>query len=454
VTARRAVIVAPYFPPRRRVGSWRSFRFASHLERFGWRPLVICLATPGEAMTERELRQSAGVDRVQLAAPFDRTRTHASGELGSGATSGAGARSRGELARLGARFARAVDAAVPVDTWAPLLAWHAVRLLPLLRRARPAVIFSTADPWSSHLFGLWLARQLGVPWVADFRDPWTLCPFRAGGPAATRAVNRAVERRVIARASRVTFTTERTLARYRDAYPEAALRMSCLPNGFDAALLADPVDAELARLPSDSPLRLCFFGRFRALSPARAVLLALARLFERSPLTRRHIRLHAIGALPPADAALARALGVDQSFEPLPAVEYEHSLATLRRHDLNLSSTAPERDDIVPAKLWDYIAARRPILSLGRNPDVAALLARCSAGVQLDPAATATIAELLERCIESKRAGAPCPVPARPRQQSIAEFEAERLTGRLASMFDALTARPSPERRARRERGR
>jgi hypothetical protein len=440
VAARRVLIVAPYFPPRRRVGSLRPFRFACYLEQFGWRPLVLCLATPGEALSEGEARRSEHVDRIDMRAPLDRTRRHASGDFGVALRDARSQPGPGRWQRAGARLASALDASVPLDTWAPVLAWHALKLAPELAASQPALVFSTADPWSSHLAGGWLARRLGVPWVADFRDPWTLCPYRGRGPRPTLRINRAIERHVLERASHATFTTERTLARYQEAYPGAAARMSCLANGFDASLLADPIDAELEPLSATAPLRLCFFGRFRELSPARAILLALGRLRDRSPLARGRLRLAAIGDLPPEDAALAARLGVTDAFESVRAVPYEQTLRLLRTHDISLLSTAPERDDIVPAKLWDYLAARRPILSLGRNPDVAGLLASRRAGLQLEPDATERIAELLDRCLCHKQRGDALPIPQRPLECGVGDFDARHLTERLAALFDAVSS--------------
>jgi glycosyltransferase involved in cell wall biosynthesis len=439
VMPRRALLVAPYFPPRRRVGSLRPFRFACYLEQFGWEPLVLCLATPGEALSAGEARHSEHVARIEMGTPFDRTRRHASGDFGVAARRVHPQPASDRSQRAGARWLSTLDAWVPLDTWAPLLAWHTRRLLPRLERLAPALIFSTADPWSSHLAGAWLARRLGVPWIADFRDPWTLCPYRGRGPRLTRSINRAFERHVFERASHATFTTERTLARYQAAYPDAASRMSCVPNGFDTALLADAVDAELEPLPAAAPVSLCFFGRFRALSPARAILLALGRLLERQPRARGKIRLVAVGELPPEDAALARQLGISDAFQSIAAVPYEQTLRLLRAHDVSLLSTAPERDDIVPAKLWDYLAARRPILSLGQNPDVAELLAARSAGLQLGPDATERIAELLESCVERKQRGEPLPIPSRPIASGVDDFDARRLTQRLAALFDAVS---------------
>lgn len=441
MAARRVLLVAPYFPPRRRVGSLRPFRFACYLHQFGWQPLVLCLATPGEALSEGEARRSEHIARIEMRAPFDRTRRHASGDDGCVAGGARSERRSGRWQLAGARLAAAVDVSMPLDTWAPVLAWHALKLSRRLAAFGPSLVFSTADPWSSHLAGSWIARRLGLPWVADFRDPWTLCPYRGRGPRPTRSLNRAFERHVFAHASHATFTAERTLARYQTAYPDAASRMSCLSNGFDAALLADSLDAPLEPLPATAPLRLCFFGRFRELSPARAILLALGRLLERAPRARGRLRLVAIGDLPPDDAALAARLGVSDAVESIRAVPYEQTLHLLRAHDISLLSTAPERDDIVPAKLWDYLAARRPILSLGSNPDVAALLASRRAGLQLEPHATQCIAELLDRCLLHKQRDEALPIPQRPLACSVDEFDARRLSERLAVLFDALSAR-------------
>ncbi len=442
---RRVLIVAPYFPPRRRVGAQRPFRFATHLRQAGWQPSVVYLQASGLELTETERRLLHGVELLPLGAPLDTTQRLASGGLDDHNTKavhednaqqlGAPKKPAGLLSRAALSLREEIDSAIPLDSWAPVLWLHAKRLIPKLRMHPPDVVWSTADPWSSHWLGMELGRRLHVPWVADFRDPWTLCPIRSRVPNWTQRVNQRFEAQIMDRAAAVTFTAERTRDNYAHHYTQAASRMHCIRNGFDSAQLVDPILGPFESPAADKTLNVVFFGRFRPLSPATAIIEALAHIQRRAPACLAKIRVHCVASLAGADFELATSRGVIEQFRPLTPVPYERSLSAIRSHDLALLSTATERDDIVPAKLWEYLAAGSPILSLTPNPEVASILQQVNGGVQLDPRDPSAIADLLIRCCESKSAGRPLPIPARAADDPLTQFDAPHLTRQLATLL-------------------
>ena len=188
---KRALLFAPYFLPRRRVGSMRPFRFAIHLREFGWEPTVLTIEAPGQELTAKEARLLEGIERVAPRPPFDRT-LQAESQLGS--SSG----QTGGSARKHAYGLGTLDHQFPVDTWLLLFGLRYREILRTVERVRPDVIWSTGDPFSSLVVSRQLRRRFGIPWVADFRDPWTLCDVRSEGQwALTRAVNRYLERRIV-----------------------------------------------------------------------------------------------------------------------------------------------------------------------------------------------------------------------------------------------------------------
>ncbi len=432
---RRALIIAPYFPPRRRVGSLRPFRFASHLESAGWEPIVTFLDTPGAELTSREQELLRGVHLLPLRAPFDTTQRLASGGLTAGSRTTSPKPSA--IKRLGLSLRNRVDSAIPLDSWAPVLWLHSKSLPRRLRRLAPSVVMSTADPWSSHWLGMELSRKLQVPWVADFRDPWTLCPIRSQVPEWTLQMNRNFEAKVVATASALCFTAEGTRENYARHFPEHASKMHCIRNGFDSRLLADPVAVPSPVASPNAELNIVFFGRFRPLSPATAIIEALQRI--KDARAEPAIRVHAVGGLSGSDLEFAIRAGVADCFVPLTPRPYEHSLSMIRQYDLALVSTAYERDDIVPAKLWEYLAAGIPILSLTRNPELAAVLEATQAGVQIEPQKSEEVALLLTRCRHARATGQPLPLPRRQPQNPLTEFDAPALTAQLARIFDELT---------------
>jgi hypothetical protein len=414
-------MIAPYFPPRARVGAERPFKLARYLPRYGFTPLIAHLRDPHAAGTSRP--GLADMERIALWAPFDRE--------AKPRAAGAGRRAR-------SRVSEAIDRRIPIDSWWPILVLHAGRVLRAARAAGVSAVWSTADPWSSHALGMRVARALRVPWIADFRDPWSLCGVRGSDrPAWVRNIDAHVERAYLEAASAVTFTARRTTQRYQAAYPELMARFHTLENAFDPTPLTSPC----APGPSGSPeraLSICFFGRFRRLSSAAAIIDVLAALRRRDPSALACLRVHMVGPLEPSDEARARAAQVFSVFEPFAPVPAFEATDFLHGQDLLLLSTERGRDEIIPAKLFDYLAAGRPVLSLCENPEVSELLARTGAGAQ--PADSEQAAALLQACVHAKREGRPLPVGGQVDAVALESFGAARKAAELAGLLEQLLA--------------
>ncbi len=419
------LLVAPYFLPRRRVGAMRPLRFAIHLREFGWDPVVMTIASRG-SLTPREAGLLKGIPVVELSPPFDLTGGSES-QLGEGPGRRPAARG---LLRL----------RLPVDGWLPFFLWSYRRILREVRRINPDAVWSTGDPWSGLVITEMLCRRLGIPWIADFRDPWTICRVRSQGRGPiVRALDRRFEGRVLRGADAVLFQATETERRYRERFAELGLRTTTITNSFDEALLADPVLEGGA--PPAGPggrLRIGFFGRFREMSPAGPVIEALAEAGRRDPQLAAAVHVHSFGPLNAEDRSRAGARGLADRFHAEEAVPLEQALSALRRFDVLLLSTHPDRDEIIPAKLLEYLAVGRPILSLSPNPEVARILEETGTGVQLPVDDAAGLADLLLRCAGAKQQGDPLPIPCARDRERIAAYEARATTRQLADLLDSI----------------
>ena len=419
------LLVAPYFLPRRRVGAMRPLRFAIHLREFGWDPVVMTIASRG-SLTTREAELLEGVPVVELRPPFDLTGGSES-QLGGEEGRGAGGR---RLLRL----------PLPVDGWLPFFLSAYGRILREVRRIRPDAVWSTGDPWSGLVITERFCRRLGIPWIADFRDPWTICRVRSRGRGPIlRAMDRHFEGRVLRGADAILFQATETERRYRERFAELGLRTRTITNSFDEALLADPVFAGGAPppVPGDQ-LHIGFFGRFREMSPAGPMIQALAEAGRRQPEPAAAVHVHSFGPLNAADQASAEAHGLADRFHAEEAVPLEEALSALRRFDILLLSTHPDRDEIIPAKLLEYLAVGRPILSLSPNPEVAGILEETGTGVQLPVDDAAGLADLLVACAGAKREGRRLPIPFACDQGRVAAYEARATTRQLADLLESI----------------
>lgn len=419
-------MVAPYFLPRRRVGSLRPFKFAIHLREQGWQPHILTIASDGQ-LTSKEENLLQDISVYSLKPPFDRT-----GQSGSQQKK---LNNKNQKSNLLVDW---IDKHFPVDTWWPFFRFKFGEIKEITRKLAPDAIWSTGDPWSAH----WVGKKLSslhpdVFWMADFRDPWTLSETNLKERSAfASAVDRRIEQNWIKKASMISFTTDRTRELYEEYYSGLDIQTTTIYNAFDRELFnnaeEEPVDLNF----DSEKLNVVFFGRFRRLSSAKLVGDVLAELKLMNPSAVEKIRIHSFGALTDSDIAYLSEKGVQDCFEIQEPVPVEEGLQVLKQADILLLSTNPERTAIIPAKLWDYLIAGRPILSIAPNSEIENILEQTGTGRQYPYQNTEEIAEILKNCIRAKQNGKGLPIPFLPDQQKIDQYSAKSATAYLANILD------------------
>lgn len=424
-------MVAPYFLPRRRVGALRPFKFAIHLRDFGWEPHIITIASDGE-LTAKEQLLLEDIPIYPLRPPFDRTGKSGSQlEKNDSANKGEATFSVGDW----------IDKHFPVDTWLPFFMSKRGEIKKIATQVQPDAIWSTGDPWSAH----WVGKEISslLPdrfWMADFRDPWTLSETNLKQRSSfALAADRKIERRWIQKPSMLSFTSNSTRELYKAYYADLDLCTTTIYNAFDRSLFNTSEDDAKPDLNMDPQhLNLIFFGRFRRLSPAKPIIDILAE-GKRSDSWRDKIRVHSFGSLDESDRKYASEKGVKHCFVSHDPVPVEQGLHVLQQADLLLLSTNPTRTDIIPAKLWDYLAAGRPILSIAPNPEIRQILGETGAGVQFEYHQKEKVAEILQGCWAAKKEGRDLPIPFAGDQKKIDRYSAKSATEKLANILDQHT---------------
>ena len=329
-------------------------------------------------------------------------------------------------------FYRRVAALEVADPGPPLKGvWHraALRALPLYgacpdllgpwRRAacraaldhiaahRPDALASFGMPMSDHLVGLTLKRRTGLPWLAHFSDPWADNPFHKTTPLEHQ-VNLALERRVLAQADQVLFTSARTLDLVMGKYPPAwRSRAAVLPHAWDTENFATPLAHQATAAPRGLPARhvIRHIGACYGARSPEPLFAALARIHRATPRQLDGVAFELVGPIAPAFLA-------SPAFKSLPPglvtrrpqVSYRSALALARDASALLVIDAPSAADSVflPSKLIDYIGARRPIWAITPPGTCASLVAEWTGGAHTcaNPADPATVAAMLAANID------------------------------------------------------
>lgn len=420
-------MIAPYFVPRRRVGALRPYRFVSHLREFGWNPVVCTIGDKNETLTATENEVLHDIQIINISPPFDRTSQPA------GQKDAESSRKSGNT--ITDYIADWLDRQVPMDAWYFLFRSSYGKILDSAKKSNPDVIWSTGDPWSGHWLGRKLASDLSKPWIADFRDPWTLSGLnlRKRSWFSSRA-DRLMEKKIITSADKLIFTSRATEKLYNDHYNLITAKTYTIYNSYQPGQADNTKDwdAEL----SDEYLNIVFFGSFRWLSPVLPIARALSKMESD---TRDKIRVHSFGSLGQHDINLLEGLGIRSLFASHQKVKPEQAQAVFKKAGLLLVSTSSERKTIIPAKLWEYLASGKPILSITPNPEIGEILKETSAGVHFSNDQEREIAEWLTQFSSQPRT-AVSERESNTKSSAIEKFSSRSATEKLAQIMNKLVS--------------
>lgn len=416
----RVLMIAPYFPPVSVVGARRPLMLVRHLPDHGWHPVVLA-ARPGLERTDPTLAELVPTD-IPVVREYGR----------AAATSPLEDRQeprerRRPLWHWDAGYATPLDRYL----WStPAAIRTAMRLV---REYRPRVVHVCADPWSPLLAGLALKRRTGLPLVVDLRDPWSLQSSKMVlRPPPTRWAVRAIEARVFRAASKVVLNSEDAreayVAAYRGRIPED--RFTVVRNAFDLELFDDqPADPSRA-------FTVVHFGHFRRLVPGEPLLRGFARFVARAGLSPDAARLRLVGGAREEDREIASELGLEAYLDYLPTIPYRQGLSLLRSADVLALVSVGENARVVPAKLFDYFAARRPILAITDQTEPARLVTGAGAGLVAppeDPERIAAALSDLKRLVSRPDRG---DVP----EAAVAPFAASVQAEQFAAVLDEVAS--------------
>ncbi len=239
-------------------------------------------------------------------------------------------------------------------------------------------IVSTGPPHSMHLIGLRVHLATGIPWIADFRDPWTNIDFYSDLHLTklADARHKLLEKKVLVNASKIVTVTWRS----RDEFKVLSGRddIIVIPNGFDDA------DFELKQQPLDEQFSIVHIGSMNKDRNPHVLWSALKAVVKESPDLKSKLHIKLVG---PVDFSIRESIEKEglQSFTTIiefvphtEAVEIQQQSQVL----LLMINHSPNASTIIPGKLYEYLGSGRPILAIGpKDSDSAKVLELTKGGV-------------------------------------------------------------------------
>jgi len=425
-TKKKVLILAYYFPPLGMGGVQRVTKFVKYLPLFGWKPFVLTVKEAdywakdysllNELSSEAEVIRTGSLDPLRISFVFRAV-------FGKGQREGEPVRGKSVGRSKLSSWLFFPDSKIG---WLP---FALMKGLFLCRKEKFDLIFSSSPPPSLHLTGYLLKLATGLPWLADFRDPWTGYKLESFPTRLHVLLRRVVERLILGKADRVIAANPaiKGVLESRHGRGEKICEVS---QGYD--------EEDFAAISSEKPetFVIGYLGTFSPDCDPKPLFAALGDLISRGVIPRDKVRFVHVGVCVGIDFdRLVQRYGLEEVVQEKGYLPHKEALGEMGGASLLLLVTS-DNPLVFPAKVFECLRLGKPILGV-INPEsqIAALLIRAKAGRVVSPEDKEGLKHALCSCFSEFEKGE---LTSDADKDLVQEFERKSLTSKLASLFDQI----------------
>ena len=436
---KRVLVITYYWPPTGGSGVQRWVKFAKYLPDEGWQPVIYTPENPEQLAVdhtlEAEIPEGTEIIKTHITEPY---------ELYKKFLKGSGHKK--EAVEVNPVNAQNKTFAQKAAMWVrgnlfrpdPRCLWirPSVKFLKKYLEEHPVdIIVSTGPPQSMHLIGRELARETGLPWIADFRDPWTKIFYfkHLSMTAATERWHSRMEQKVLDEATAVVAVSPLVQKEFQEM---TKTPVELITNGFDECDFAGLSEVCAAGGP-EADFTVTHTGLFAADGNPIALWETLSELCTKDSTFRKALKIKLIGKTDDQITDAIKNAGlednlVNMGYQPHNVAVEEQRKASVLILPLRKE---PEYKAVLPGKLFEYMASQRPILGIGQ-PDgaMAMIMDQTKTGTVLDWEDKAHLQDFILECWNRHRNG-----ELNLEKSDISRFERRNLTRQMAKLFEKLT---------------
>lgn len=408
------LMIAFHYPPARvSSGVQRTLKFSSYLLDHGWRAHILTAQTKAyERVCAGQINEIPHTIKVQRTFALD-TAKH-----------------------LAIKGKYLLFMALP-DRWVSWCIDGVLSGVSIIKRTKPEFIWSTYPIASAHLIALILHRLTKIPWVADFRDSMWDESFPTN--ATQRKVFVWLEKKIIKHCCCAVFTTKGAIALYQQRYPEIPdSKWLLIPNGYDEENFIRAENSEVYKnalaQKNTGKLVLVHSGvLYPSERDPRHFFKAIAELKRKGMIAQTDLKiiLRSTGHDVWHDK-LIKAEGIDDIVFLEPSLSYQEALMEMLLADGLLLFQAANCNHQIPAKIYEYFRAGKPIFALTDSlGDTAAVLRSVGVEFIVPLDCDATIAQKLPVFLQQLRHGSIQIINAEKIKQHSREYSTLLLSNHL-----------------------
>ncbi|WP_297693405.1 glycosyltransferase [uncultured Eudoraea sp.] len=374
----KVLIINYYWPPAGGPGVQRWLKFVKYLPEFQIHPVVYIPENPKYPITDnsllKEIPENVTIYKNKIFEPY-----HLAGFLSKSKTKQI---SSGVISDNHTSLSEKTLLWIRGNMFIPDARKYWVKpsvrfLKDIINKEQIDTIITTGPPHSLHLIGLELKRILDVKWLADFRDPWTSIGYHSKLrlTKASQRKHRELEMKVANGCDKLLVTSNTTKVEFESITSKP---IHVITNGFDIP------ESDLPFTALDSKFSLSHIGSLLTGRNPENLWKVLSEIIDENEAFRKVFQLNLIGVVGRDvlkciyDNGLKSYTSIKEYVSHEKAVDYQRNSQLLLLAEID----SPDTRGIIPGKLFEYLAAKRPILAIG-PPDweVAEIVKRTNSGL-------------------------------------------------------------------------
>jgi len=376
---KKVLVIAYYWPPSAGSGVQRWLKFVKYLRLYGWEPVVYTPLNPDFDLKDNRLLDEIPEGIEILKQPIIEPFSWYNALIGQKADAQVNPIMKGEgKPSFKARLALWVRANIFIPDSRMLWISPSVRYLDnWLSHNKVDAMVTTGPPHSMHLIGLGIKKKHNIPWLADFRDPWTKIDFYHELPLEKWAdkKHKSLEKKVLRTADHVVVVGNQMESDAREA---GIHHVSTITNGFDPA----DIDLSSECIP-DQKFSIIHIGMLGKARSHPIFWNGLNELRQENPALAQDLEVRIYGV---ADPIVQQQIADFDSKSWIQFLEYVPHAEVIQiqraaRVLLLSVNNVPSAKGIITGKIFEYLAIGRPILCIGPlDGDAANIVKEAGAG--------------------------------------------------------------------------
>ncbi|MHC1774813.1 MAG: glycosyltransferase [Lentimicrobium sp.] len=429
---RRVLIITYYWPPSGGAGVQRWLKFVKYLRAFGWEPVIYTPENPEfpslDISLAKDIPEGIEVVRTPIWEPYSYYKKLI--RAGKGERINAGFLSEKKRPGLAEKFSIWLRGNFFIPDARKFWIKPSVRFLVKYLEKHPVdAIVSTGPPHSMHMIALGVKQKTGLPWLADFRDPWTNIDFYHElmlSPRADRKHHRQ-EMSVLRTADEVVVISRSMKSDFLKIHPRD---YSVITNGFDEEdVLAEGIEP-------DRKFTISHIGTMVKTRNPVILWQVLKTEAEENREFAQNLEIKLVGSVDFSVSASLEKAGLGRYVNKISYLPHNEVIKIQQQSQvlLLLINDTPNANVILPGKFFEYMASRRPILCIGpKDGDAAQVIENTNSGYIVDKDDVAGIQHTIKQLFARYQTG-----NTKMESKGIEGYSRQQLTADLAERLNYI----------------